>query len=848
MLKVTLKGLLAHKLRLGMSAFAIILGVAFVAGTFVFTDTLNRSFTDLFRQTAPDVTVRPVHTASAAGGDGFTGPDSRTVPADLLAGLAARPGVARVDGQITDQSTFIVGRDGKVVGSGGGAPGMGLTFTDGPAADGSPIVTLTGGRAPAGPDEFVLDDKAAAAAGYAVGDQITLVTAGPEPTVRGTMVGTVRFGQTGNTIGATLVLMDAATAQRLYLGGQHAFTDIAVTGDGSVSNAGLRDEVGAALPTGFEALDDAQIAAESQSSLEQGLSFITTFLLVFAAVALVVGTFLILNTFSIIVAQRTRELALLRALGASRRQVTRSVLIEALVVGLVGSTIGLALGFGLALGLKALFGAIGLDLSGAGLVFAWRTVAVAYAVGVLITLLAAYLPARRAAQVPPVAAMRDDVAMPESSMRRRLVAGGMLTAVGAGLMGWSLAADGGLTALGIGVLAVFVGVALLAPVIGRPIVGLIAAPFPRLFGPVGVLARQNARRNPRRTAATASALMIGLALVSAMAVLGQSTKASVDELIGSDLRADYVVSNAIGIPFSTDIAGRIAAVPGVAEVVPVRYGQARIDGQDTFLTGTEVAGYGRMVTLTVREGSLDGGGVVVGADRAAQRGWHVGDVLPLTFADRTIDLPVTAVVEPSQLAGSTIVPLDVLQQSGQSPVDSTLYVARAPGSDAAAVTAAIDTSIADLPTITAKDQAAFAAEQRAPVDQILTIVYALLGLAVIIAVLGIVNTLALSVIERTREVGLLRAVGLSRRQLRSMVRLESVAIAVLGAVLGVGLGLVFGISLRQALSGDGVSVLSVPVGQLAVFVLLSALVGVLAAVWPARRAARMDVLRAITAD
>jgi putative ABC transport system permease protein len=604
-----------------------------------------------------------------------------------------------------------------------------------------------------------------------------------------------------------------------------------------VSNAGLRDEVGAALPTGFEALDDAQIAAESQSSLEQGLSFITTFLLVFAAVALVVGTFLILNTFSIIVAQRTRELALLRALGASRRQVTRSVLIEALVVGLVGSTIGLALGFGLALGLKALFGAIGLDLSGAGLVFAWRTVAVAYAVGVLITLLAAYLPARRAAQVPPVAAMRDDVAMPESSMRRRLVAGGMLTAVGAGLMGWSLAADGGLTALGIGVLAVFVGVALLAPVIGRPIVGLIAAPFPRLFGPVGVLARQNARRNPRRTAATASALMIGLALVSAMAVLGQSTKASVDELIGSDLRADYVVSNAIGIPFSTDIAGRIAAVPGVAEVVPVRYGQARIDGQDTFLTGTEVAGYGRMVTLTVREGSLDGGGVVVGADRAAQRGWHVGDVLP-----------VTAVVEPSQLAGSTIVPLDVLQQSGQSPVDSTLYVARAPGSDAAAVTAAIDTSIADLPTITAKDQAAFAAEQRAPVDQILTIVYALLGLAVIIAVLGIVNTLALSVIERTREVGLLRAVGLSRRQLRSMVRLESVAIAVLGAVLGVGLGLVFGISLRQALSGDGVSVLSVPVGQLAVFVLLSALVGVLAAVWPARRAARMDVLRAITAD
>jgi putative ABC transport system permease protein len=846
MLKATLKGLLAHKLRLGMSAFAIVLGVAFVAGTFVFTDTLNRSFTDLFRQTAPDVTVRPADIAADNGG--FTGADARTVPADLVATLAGRPGVARVDGNITDQSTFIVGRDGKVVGSGGGAPGIGVTYNDGPAADGSPIVTVTSGHAPDGPDEFLVDDKAAAAAGYAVGDEITLVTTGPEPTVRGTLVGTVRFGETGNTIGATLVLMDTATAQRLYLGGQAGFTDIAVTGDGSVSNQQLRDDVTAVLPAGFEALDDAQIAAESQSDLQEGLSFITTFLLVFAAVALVVGTFLILNTFSIIVAQRTRELALLRALGASRRQVTRSVLIEALVVGVVGSTVGLALGFGLAVGLKALFGAIGLDLSGAGLVFEWRTAVVAYAVGVVITLLAAYLAARRAALVPPVAALRDDVAMPESSMRRRLVAGVALTLVGAGLMVWSLGFDGGLSVLGGGVLGVFVGVALLAPVIGRPIVALIAAPFPRLFGTVGVLARQNARRNPRRTSATASALMIGLALVSTMAVLGQSTKASVDELVATDLHADYVVSNAIGAPFSTGVADRIAEVPGVDEVVPVRYGQPQIDGVDTFLTATELAGYSRMVTLTVQDGTLNAEGLVVGADRAAERAWQVGDLVPLTFPDGTVDLPVAAIIEPSQLAGTTIVPLNVLQQGGQLPVDSMVYVSRAPGADAASVTAGIDGSIADLPTITAKDQAAFAAEQRGPVDQILTIVYALLGLAVVIAVLGIVNTLALSVIERTREVGLLRAVGMSRRQLRSMVRLESVAIAVLGAVLGIGLGLVFGVSIQQALSDQGVSVLSIPAGQLAVFVALSALVGVLAAVWPARRAARMDVLRAITAD
>lgn len=845
MLRATLKGVLAHKLRLGMSAFAIILGVAFVAGTFVFTDTLNRSFTDLFRQTAPDVTVRPV---DAHDGGGFTGADSRTVPAGELAALAGLPGVDRVDGNVTDQSTFIVGKNGKVVGSGGGAPGIGITYNDGPAADGSPIVTVTSGHPPDGPDQFLLDDKSAAAAGYTLGDEITLVTTGPEPTVHGTLVGTVRFGESGNTIGATLVLMDTSTAQRLYLGGQDAFTDIAVTGDGSVTNQQLRDEVTAALPAGYEALDDAQIAAENQSNLEEGLSFITTFLLVFAAVALVVGTFLILNTFSIIVAQRTRELALLRALGASRRQVTRSVLTEALVVGLVGSTVGLGLGFALAIGLKALFGAIGLDLSSAGLVFEWRTVAVAYAVGVLITLVAAYLPARRAAQVPPVAAMRDDVAMPESSLHRRLVAGAAITVIGAGLMTWSLGFGGGLSVLGMGVFGVFVGVALLAPVIGRPIVALIAAPFPRLFGTVGHLARENARRNPRRTSATASALMIGLALVSTMAVLGQSTKDSVDHLVASDLHADYVVSNAIGMPFSTEVADRVAQAPGVAQVVPVRYGQARIDGVETFLTATDVAGYRGMVSLTVRDGSLDAPGLVVAADRAAERSWHVGDDVTLTFPDGAATLPVAAIIEPNQLAGSTIVPLGVLAQAGQTPVDSTLYVSRTAGADATAVTAAVDSALADLPTITAKDQAAYAAEQRAPVDQILSIVYALLGLAVTIAVLGIVNTLALSVIERTREVGLLRAVGLSRRQLRSMVRLEAVAIAVLGAVLGVSIGLVFGVSIQQALSDQGVSVLSIPAGQLAAFLALAAVVGVLAAVWPARRAARMDVLRAITAD
>jgi len=850
MLRATLKSLLAHKLRMGMSAFAIVLGVAFVSGTFVFTDTLGSSFTDLFRQTAPDVTVRPAQAASAASG-GFTGSDSRTVPARLVGQLAALDGVQRADGNVTDQGTYIIGKDGKVVGTGGGAPGIGGNFSDAPAADGSPIVTITQGRPPSGPGELVIDDKSAADSGYQLGDTVSLVTTGQQPSVTGTLVGTVRFGESGNLIGATLALFDTATAQQLYLGGADVFNDVAVTGDGSLSNVALRDEVAATLPAGFEARDGDQIATENQDQLQQGLSFITTFLLVFAAVALVVGTFLILNTFSIIVAQRTRELALFRALGASKGQVTRSVLVEALVVGLVGSTVGLALGFALAAGLKALFGAIGLDLGQAGLVFQPRTAIAAYAVGVLVTLLAAYLPARKAAKVPPIAAMRDDVSIPESSMHRRLLGGVALTVVGAALMVYSLAFDGGLQPLGGGVLAVFIGVALLSPVIGRPIVTAIAGGYPRLFGTVGLLARENARRNPRRTAATASALMIGLALVTTMAILGQSTKSSVDQLVSTELKADYVVSNAIQAPFSAAVAPKIAQLDGVAQAVPFRFSVLQIGGKQEFVSAFDALAMSQVVAIDLKSGSLDTGadGLLVVQDRATAEGWQLGRPITVDLPTGPVELPITGIIGASRFVGADIVlPPAVLEAGGVAPVDSIVYVARTAGADPATVISAISGVLADLPTVTVKDQDAFAADQRAPIDQLLGIIYALLGLAVIIAVLGIVNTLALSVIERTREVGLLRAVGMSRRQLRTMIRLESVAISVLGAVLGIGLGLIFGISLQRAISDQGISVLNVPVVQLVIFVVLAAVVGVLAAVWPARRAARMDVLRAITTE
>ena len=599
MLRVTVKGLLAHKLRMALSALAVVLGVAFVAGSLVFTDTLDRTFTELTRQTAPDVTVRPVQSDAAKA----TGYATGALTADLVDQLTAVPGVARADGWITDQGTYVIGTNGKVIG-GGGAPGLAGNYDDTPAADGAPIVTIAQGSPPNGPGQLLLDEKTAAAAGYSIGDTVRLVLSGDQPAATGTLVGTLRLGTSGTLAGATLVQMDTPTAQQWYLQGRAGFHQIAVTNDGSLSNQQLRDAVAAALPPGIEALDDQQVAAENQHQFQDALAFITTFLLLFAAVALVVGSFLILNTFSITVAQRTRELALFRALGATRRQLTRSVLLEALLVGLVGSTVGLLLGAVLALGLTALMGAIGLDLGGVSLVFGWQTAVVAFAVGVPVTLLAAYLPARRAARVPPVAAMRDDASIPETSLRRRLLGGAVLTAVGAGLMAWALGFGAGLPALGAGVLAVFLGVALLAPVIGRPIVTVIAAPYRRIFGTVGVLARENTRRNPRRTAATASALMIGLALVTTTAVLGQSTKTSVEKLISTDLKADYVVSNTFQSPFSDAIAARIAAVPGVQTTAPIRFSAATVDGRPDVVAAFDAPDYSRAVTLTLESGTL----------------------------------------------------------------------------------------------------------------------------------------------------------------------------------------------------------------------------------------------------
>jgi putative ABC transport system permease protein len=847
MLRASWKSLLARKLRLMMSAFAIVLGVAFVAGSLVFTDTLGRAFTNIMAGSVGDVVVRPV---GAVNEDNTQ--TTKTLPASLVAGLAKVDGAARADGNVSSSGVFVIDKLGKVIG-GQGAPGIGVNFGDAPAGHRLDGLSISQGRAPAKAGEITLDPQTVDKAGYKVGDIVPLVTSGAQPSVKATMVGVVKFGG-GGIVGATLTTFDTRTAQQLFQGGKDVYNDIWVTAKDGVSQAQLRDRVQAALPPGVEAVTGDKAADDAASEINKALSFISTFLLVFAGVSLVVGSFLIINTFSILVAQRSRELALFRALGASRRQVSRSVLFEALVIGFVGSTVGLALGFALALGIKALFALIGLDLSGSPLIFEPRTAIAAYLVGMLVTAFAAYLPGRRASRIAPVEALRDDLAMPESSIRRRTLIGTAMTALGAGAMGIGLFTDiaNAIAYIGGGILFVVLGVALASPLLGRPVIALVGVVYRRMFGTVGRLAEQNALRNPRRTAATASALMIGLTLVSMMAVFGASAKASVDKTIGKSLSADYVVSNAVGVPFSPTIVDQVERVPGVGAVARFRYAAAKVGAESTQVGGIEPVAFAKAMKVTMdsgKVGDLSGQTLLVEAKRAKSLGLKVGDSVKVSIAGKEASYPVVGIFEGLPgIFSEYLTSLDAVTAAGVVPADNSAYVVRSPGADAAKVRAGIDSVIADLPTITLKDQSEFAAEQRAPIDQLLMLIYALLGLAVVIAVMGIVNTLALSVIERTREVGLLRAVGLSRRQLRTMVRLESMVISLLGAVLGVGLGLVFGVALQRSQADSGIEVLSVPAVQLVIFVVLAALVGVLAAVWPARRAARLDVLRAITTD
>jgi putative ABC transport system permease protein len=845
-LRVSLRNLLGHKVRLVLSALAIVLGVAFVAGSFVFTDTMGRSFDNIIEGSTPDAVVRP------KGQDNWDVNslliDTRTIEADVVRELRTVPGAARVDGSVGSQTLFVVGSDGKIVG-GTGAPTLSFNYTETPAMTGTPTVRVTHGNAPARFDEVVLDEKSADRAGYRLGDEVHMVTAGDQAALTARLVGIARFGG-GGLAGATLVLFDTRTAQRLFLDGRDSYNSVNLTAAPGVSQKTLADRAGSILPQGLEAVTGDQVAKETQDAIAHELSFVTIFLLVFAGIALVVGSFLIINTFSILVAQRSRELAVLRALGASRRQVTVSVLVEAAVLGVVSGTLGLLGGWGLAVALRAVFASLGLDLSATPLVFAPRTVLVGYVVGVVVTAFAAYLPARRAARIAPVAAMYDEVALPETSIRRRTVVGGVLGLTGAGLLALGLADLVGNAPglIGAGVLAILMGVTLAGPVVDRPLLALLGRGYRVAFGAIGTLAGENVRRNPRRTAATASALMIGLTLVTTMSVLGASVNASIDKTVDEQFSTDYLLSNPIGLSFSPSIAQQARQLEGVGPVAEMQRVPAEVDGSSDMVTVADAVEVAAIFDLRPIAGVITPGTSEVAVSKSYGRRHDVGvdDTLVLGFPTGPRRVRVVGVFEDSQVVTGIVAPFSLVREARLPRFDNAVAVDAVDGASVAALGRQLDRLVRDVPTVNVQTKEEFSQTQRASVDQLLYLIYALLALAIIIAVLGIVNTLALSVIERTREVGLLRAVGVSRRQLRRMVRLEAMAIAVVGACFGVALGIVFGAALQRSVADQGVEVLAVPVVRLAVLIVVAGFVGVLAAALPARRAARLNVLRAIS--
>jgi putative ABC transport system permease protein len=840
MWKVTIKGLLAHKLRLALTALAIVLGVTFIAGTFVLTDTLHNTFDNLFGTiySKVDFQVRGV-AQFGSGGNATRNP----VQESVLTTVRGVPGVQAAEGTVNGYAQYI-SHDGKAI-STGGAPTIGLAFDPDQAI--SPL-HLVEGKPPTTSSDVVMDLGTAQKYGFSVGQKVRVLLRGPTRTF--TISGITKFGTADNLAGATIAAFDVPTAQAI-LGRVGQFDAINVVSTPGADQAAVQRSIAAALPHGVEVVTGQTVVNEQTSNISSALGFFNTALLVFGFIALFVGGFTILNTFSIIVGQRTKELALLRIVGASRRQVFMSVLTEAAIVGLVSSLIGLGLGVLAALGLVALLKGFGVTLPAGPIAFEARTVIVCLVVGVVVTMLSAIGPARRAVRIAPVEAVSEQQVEHEIPLRRRFTWGAGITLAGVAALAVGLTAPA-IALVGVGAVLIFIGVARLAPAVARPMASVLGRPLSRLLGVSGRLGRENSMRSPRRTAQTASALMVGLALVSAIAVFGSSLSSSATQSIDNALSADIIISptNTMGSgSFGTTVATTAAAVPGVTASSTVYGGQFEVRGAIQSLGAVTTRNLSDTVILNMNAGtsaSLAAGDLLIDAKTANSDNLKVGDTVPVKFAlTGQGRMRIGGIYQNNALIGSYLVG-DAFYRSHYEnplPIAVLLQTDGSPG-----VQQAVDHALAGYPNVKVQSRAQFEASQAAQVNQLLGIVYALLALAVIIALIGIVNTLMLSVFERTHEIGLLRAVGMKRRQIRAMIRSESVILAVFGAVIGIVVGTALGIALVSSLHSQGITVTTIPWASLVVFLVLAGLLGLLAASWPARRAARLDVLAAIAAQ
>lgn len=861
MLRVALRNVQAHLVRLGLSILAVVLGVSFVAGTFSLREMLSDTFdgivdagtsSDVYLRGADDVSTLVQENASA-------GAVRNTIPADLVTTVAQVDGVAHAFADLTGP-LVLVGADGTVPPT-TGAPTFGLAWY----AD-DPATPISEGTAPSGPGEFMLEAGALETTGLAVGDTTTLVVGGQ--LTEATLTGIVDMGT--SMAGATIVFFDEATAAAAFSPDGMVST-ISVLGDGSVDDTALAERVDAAVQPAAGATDAAPVEVvtgetardEARDEISTMLGFVETFLLVFAGISLFVGGFIISNTFAMTVRQRQREFALLRAVGASPLQVFVSILVQAAVVGAIGGALGVAGGLGLVLALKALFASMGMELAGSVPV-STSMVVISLVLGIVVSILSAAVPARRAALVAPVEAMRDDSPAQSASLRVRTVAGLVVAGAGASAVIAAVvtaarddtASTGSL--LGIGAAAVVVGVLLLAPAIAKPVLRVMALPFVWLVKPLGKLASGNVTRNPRRTASTASALMIGMSLVGAASVLAASAQSSVSSIVENESRADLIVQSATGT-LPAGVVSDIDALPevGAADAMLLdQYFVTDASGGDPvslYALGADPGVFDRSWATEAVEGDLDtlaDGQVSVLKSAMTSNGWALGDSLTLSTQVGEVEVTIGSVFDSPALGTPLLVADSIFDQLASSPADMATMVLlqAADGVSQADLDAAVTAAAKPYMIVSVMDNEEFVSSLAAQVDQVLTILYALLGLSIVIAILGIVNTLALSVIERTREIGLMRAVGLGRAQLAATITIESVLTAVFGTVLGLAVGVGLAAGMPTVFQSSGLTELVVPWGGLAVMLGISVVVGVLAAAWPAIRAARLPVLEAVTVD
>ena len=845
MWRVAVKGLLAHKLRLALTALAIVLGVTFVSGTLVLTDTLHNTFTSLFDKIYQhiDFEVRGKAAFTSQSGGSAT---RKPIPDSLLPKVRSVPGVQVADGGVGGYAQFVA-KNGKAITT-GGAPTIGLTYS---ADRQLSSLVLVSGTGPTTSHQVVMDEGTAKKYGFKVGNSVAIIL--PGPTQRFDISGIVRFGTADNLAGATIAAFNLPTAQKLFnMEGQ--LDSIDVIASPGANKAQVQERIAKVLPTGVEVVTGQTVADEQSSSINQALGFFSTALLVFAFISLFVGAFTIFNTFSITIGQRTRELALLRIVGASRRQIFWSVLLEAFLVGLLASLVGLALGVAAAEGLTALLNGFGVTLPQGPLVFEARTVVASLAIGIGVTVISAISPARRAVRIPPIAALTSQQGSTEESSRRRVAVGSVVGILGIVLLALGLSLPA-IQLVGLGAVAIFVGVGMLAPLVARPMSSVIGRPLAR--GVSGRLGRQNSMRSPRRTAQTASALMVGLALVSTISVFGASVSKSATQSISDAIAADYIVtaSTTGGPPggFSAASATTAAGIPGVSYVSSVYSGQFELKGAVKTLAGFSPANLSKTLILRMNEGNgpaaLADGSLLIDSNTATKEHLKVGQRVPAVFAETgPTTMVIGGIYKPNAVLGSFLVGEDYFKaHNNADKLPIALLLSTAKGASSTQ-TAALTKGLASFPNLKIQTRAEFEKTQEAQINQVLALVYVLLALAIVIALIGIVNTLMLSVFERTHEIGLLRAVGMRRRQVRAMIRSEAVILAIFGAVIGIVVGTGLGVALASSLKDQGITDIVIPWASLVVFLVLAGLLGLGAASWPARRAAKLNVLDAIATD